>query len=149
MDDFSDFSDLDNETICLINEGRYTENEMEKIFALKALESNSGILDNVHTFSKLMQVMNNLKPSVETFEPISILVIAKGIKELRLQEHDFNNEIKFYIAHIAFEEGWIKLPEILNWAQEELDELSFEFELDEDITKMQELKHKAVERYLQ
>ena len=81
-----------------------SENELEKLFALKALKNNSGILDNVHTFSKLMEVFNNLKPTVNSFEPINLLVIAKGIKTLGPQEHEWHPEIKKYINYRLYKD---------------------------------------------
>lgn len=142
---------MDNETIVLINnEGLYNENQLEKLFALKALKKNPGILGNVHTFQCLCYVLNGIKPNVTSFEPVTLLNIVKAVNELKMgEDFDWHDEIRQYIAHLAFEEGWINLPEILKFSQEQLDELNCEFEMDEDIQKMQELKHEAVKRYLQ
>jgi len=140
--------DLDNETIVLISGDRATELELEKHFALKALRHNPGILSNVTTFEKLCFVLNDIKPNMETFEPPCILVITKALHELE-KHPEWNNEIKQFIALIAMEEGWCKLPGILSFAQEALDDLQEDCELDEEQNKVQTLKHMAVKRYLE
>ena len=137
---------MDNETILLINDNKLTEIQLERIFALKALNENPGILENVFTFEKLVYVMNGLKPNVVMFDPPTILHIAKAVRALDLK--DLNSEIKKFIAHLAFEEGWFDLPGVLSFAQPELDEISNRIVLDEDQKVMQKLKHKAVEKYL-
>ncbi len=138
--------DIDNETIVLLNEGRLSELELEKQFALNALKHNPGMLSNSTTFEKLCFVLNDIKPNMETFEPPCILVIAKALQTLK---HDWNNEIVQYVAHIAHEEGWHRLPDNLRFAEEALKELQEEIDLDEDEQKMQELKHVAVKKYLE
>jgi hypothetical protein len=139
-------NNLENDTIVLLNDGRLYENQLEKIFALQALKSNPGILGNVFTFEKLVYVLNGFKPNIDILEPSTILHIAKAVK--LLGEQNWHREVKKYIAEIAFEEGWCQLPDILKFAQDELDEISNEVKLDIDQQKMQDLKHKAVERYL-
>jgi hypothetical protein len=141
---------LDNESILLISEGKYSEQELEKIFALKALKENPGILGNAFTFEKLVYVLNGLKPNVMMLEPPTILHIAKAIKFLQNEflDHKWHPEIKQYIAHVAYEEGWFTLPEILLFAQNELNSLHQNIELDEEQKEIQKLKHLAIEKYL-
>ena len=151
----NEFTDCDNDTFLLENDGKLTESELEEIFVFKALGQNPGILGHTHSFMKVMEVLNGTKPNVDYFEPISILCIAKGIKILNsklheyMQNHAWHPEIKLLISCIAHDEGWIKLPDILSFAQNELDELQEEFEIDEEINKLQELKHWAIQKYLQ
>ena len=139
-------NNLENDTIILLNEGRLNENQLEKIFALRALKSNPGILGNIFTFEKLVYVLNGFKPNVDILEPSTILHITKAVK--LLGEQNWHREVKKYIAVLAFEEGWVKLPDILKFAQDDLDEISNKVELDEDQAKVQHLKHLAVERYI-
>jgi len=139
--------DLDNETIVLLSGDRATELELERHFALKALRHNPGILSNVTTFEKLCFVLNDIKPNMETFEPPCILVVAKALHELE-KHPEWNNEIVQFIAHIAHEEGWHTLPEILKFAQAALEDLQEDCELDEEQQKIQSLKHLAVKKYL-
>lgn len=137
---------MENDTIVLINDGKLTETQLERIFALRALKNNPEILENVFTFEKLVYVLNGLKPNTDIFDPCTILHISKAVKELGIE--NLNLEVKYYIAHLAKEEGWFKLPGVLSFAQPELDELSNDIELDKDQKDMQELKHKAIEKYL-
>jgi hypothetical protein len=140
--------EVENETIVLINEGRLSELELEKAFALNALKHNPGILSNPITFEKLCFVLNDIKPNMETFEPPSILVVAKAVKELGYDK-EWSNEIKYFIAFLAMEEGWVHLPSILEFAQEALNDIQEEIELDEEQIQIQELKHKAIKMYLE
>jgi hypothetical protein len=142
---------MDNETIVLINDNKLSEQELEKVFALKALQENPGILGNVFAFEKLCYVLNNLKPNTTALQPPTILHLAKAIQFLQKEypEHHWHREVKEYIAQIALDEGWYLLPSILNFAQKELDAISYKKEeLDEDQKKLQELKHLAVNKYL-
>jgi hypothetical protein len=142
--------DMDNETIILLSEGAHSEQQLEKIFALKALQENPGILGNAFTFEKLCYVLNDLKPNVIALEPPTILHIAKAVQFLEKQfpNHNWHPEIKQYIAAIAWEEGWVSLPGLLSFAQHELDMLHQNLDLDDDQKQLQTLKHEAVERYL-
>lgn len=144
--------DFDNETILLLNEGKYSELDLEKMFALKAFNGNRTLFEsNWFAFEKLCNVLNDIKPNVNIMEPITLLQAAKAIKEIKKYCKDFNpeQEIRQYIANIAHEEGWYKLPEVLNFAQSELNMLQQNIELDEEQKKIQQLKHIAVEKYLE
>lgn len=144
-----DGEEFDNETLVLINEVM-SESDLEKFFALKALKANPTILDNVYTFEKLCYVMNGEKPNVDFWDPPNSLQIAKTIKSLDLKEYNWNNELRYFIAHILYDEGWVTPPVELDFITSELNELqSDDFELNEDGRKLQELKHKAVKRYLE
>lgn len=141
---------MDNETILLINETK-SEDELELIFALKALKENSLILENAFTFEKIVYVLNKIKPNVTYLELPNILMIAKAVQYLNKNYNDnieWHPEIKMYIAYIAKEEGWVKLPKILSFADHELSLLNINIELDEEQKILQDLKHKAVEMYL-
>jgi len=141
---------MDNESIILLSEGKHSEQELEKIFALKALQENPGILGNAFTFEKLCYVLNDLKPNITALEPPTTLHLAKAIQFLEKEypKHNWHPEIKQYIAAISWEEGWVTLPGLLSFAQHELDMLHQNLELDEDQKKLQELKHLAVDKYL-
>lgn len=140
---------MDNDTILLLNETK-SEQELEFLFALKALKANPSLLENAFTFEKLVYVLNKQKPNVTHLEPPNILMIAKAIDFLKKDDPDieFHREIAMYIACIAHEEGWIKLPEILSFADSQLALLTVEHELDEEQKALQDLKHKAVKMYL-
>lgn len=137
---------IENETLRLLLPHK-NEAEVEEFYAMQAMKANPALLDNAFTFEKFCYALNHTKPNFEVFEPATILHIAKAVS--KIPEHNWNNEIKQYVAHVAWEEGWVKLPDILNFAQNELDALHpGNFELNEDQLKIQELKHLAVERYL-
>ena len=144
--------DKDNETIAFIANGRFEEGKLEKMFALKAFKSNPYILENAFIFEKFVYACNELKSSAESFEPASILQICKAIDIVKKERPHFlwNNEVIWYIAHIAHNEGWVApLPDILSFVNSALKELErFQGELTPEQQKMQELKHLAVKMYL-
>jgi hypothetical protein len=144
-----------NESIMLINgesEEGLSELALEHHFALKALEENPGILGNYLTFEKLVYVLNGMKPVVDVWEPPTILMIAKAIKYLQKIEqlpNEWHGEVVEYIAQIAHEEGWVDMPEVLQFAQKELKALQpQELDLDEEAKKNQAMKHEPVIQYL-
>ena len=141
---------MDNETIVLIDDGKTPEAKLERLFALKAIKHNPELLDNPMVFEKLCFVFNDIKPNMESFEPPCILVIAKAMQILGQIKTSWNNEITQYVAHIAQEENWVRLPDILIFAQEALEDLQSDYGiLDEDQKLMQSLKHNAVKHYLE
>lgn len=143
---------MDNETFIFANNSsRYSEGDLEKLFAFKAIESNPYILDNPFVFEKFVYVCNGIKPNVDYFEPPTILHIAKALqtaKHLR-PEHLWGHEIKMYIALIANDEGWVNLPDPLKIAQGTLESLWREKPtLDDEQKELQRLKCLAVKMYL-
>lgn len=143
--------DHDNDTISIINGGKLSEAELEKIFVLKALRVYSHLLDDAFVFEKTVYVLNDVKPNIESLQPPTVLHIAKAVKFINqlYPTHQWSHDVIYYIAHIAHEEGWATLPSILKFADHALVELQPETpELDEDQHKLQALKHKAVEIYL-
>ena len=143
-------NNLENDTILLLNEGKLSENQLEKIFALKAIKANTRILDNVLYFEKLVYVLNGIKPNVWSFEPVTILHLCKAFEFLLKEYPDrtWGREVTEYIAHIAFEEGWHTLPTQLSFAQNALNALGNDVTLDEEQIELQKLKHQAVGMYL-
>jgi hypothetical protein len=143
--------DLDNESIIIISNGKLSEIELEKIFALKAIKANTRILDNVLYFEKLVYVLNGIKPNVWSFEPVTVLHLCKAFEFLHKEfpKRTWNREVLEYIAHIAFEEGWHTLPTQLAFAQNALNILGNGVTLDEEQIELQKLKHQAVGMYLQ
>ena len=145
--------DKDNETIALIADDRFDEGKLEKMFALKAFKANPYILENAFIFEKFVYACNGLKSNATTFEPASILQICKAIDTVKKERPHYlwNNEVIWYIAHIAHDEGWVSpLPDILSFANSALKELErFHGELTPEQQKMQELKHLAIKMYLE
>jgi hypothetical protein len=140
----------DNEAILLVNENKLSETELETLFALKALKAHPEILDSVLYFEKLVYVLNKLKPNTWSFEPVSILHLCKAFVFFHKEYPDkvWDREIVEYIAHIAYDEGWMTLPSNLIFAQNSLDLLGNRVTLDEEQLELQKLKHQAVEMYL-
>ena len=146
----SDLTDKDNEYLYYELAKTHSEEKLEQLFALKALKGNPAILKNPFAFEKLCYALNGVKANFNSVEPASILMIAKAVKYIldEVKDPDWNNEIKQYVAHVAHDEGWIKLPKLLSFAQAELDDVNVKIELDDEQKKIQGLKHEALERYL-
>lgn len=126
--------DLDNETI-ILNNPDASDEELEKIFAIKALVGNpAGVLQNVMGWEKFCFAVNNIIPNPEAVDIPNVLMIAHAVQEA---EQVLNKKLLFneptehmtivYIATVAFDEGWVILPRILNFAQNELNKLTSDF----------------------
>lgn len=124
----------DNETI-ILNNPSLSEEELEELFACKALVGNpTGVLQNVMAFEKFCFAVNGIIPNPESVDVPNVLMIAAAIqkaqklldkKELFTEVSDHNTVC--YIAHVAFDEGWVILPTILSFAQKELDKLTSDY----------------------
>lgn len=141
--------DILNETLLLLMPRR-SEEQMERFFAEKAILKNPKILDNVLSFEKVVYAFNDLKSDFETFEPLPILCYAKACHQLGTIVPNWvaNLEIKYYLAYLAFDEGWLEMPDQLKFANEQLKLLYPEKKLDAEQVKLQDLKHRAVRQYV-
>ena len=123
--------DMDNETLILLHPNS-TDEELEELFAIKALIKNEqGILQNVMAFEKFCFAVNTIIPNPEVVDIPNVLMIAYAVKKA---EKVLNKKLLFlepadhttivYIANVAFDEGWVLLPDILYFAQHQLDKLT-------------------------
>jgi hypothetical protein len=123
--------DYDNETIILNNPDLLDE-ELEKVFAIKALINNpNAVLQNIMAFEKFCFAVNGIIPNPEAVDIPNILMVAYAVKKAEevlhtklLFEEPADHTTIVYIANIAFYDGWVLLPPILNFAQHQLDKLT-------------------------
>ena len=141
---------MDNESVVLINNNDLSELKLERYFALKALQANPGILENFHTFGMLVYVLNDLKPNPDVWEPPTSLMICKAVDFLNKNFNpSYSREVIEYIAFIFHNEGWVDMPEVINFAASELKALQpQDLELSEEAKEIQHFKHMAVKEYL-
>ena len=122
---------MDNETI-ILNNPSLTDEQFEELFAMKALAINpNAIITNVMAFEKFCFAVNGIIPNPEAVDIPNVLMIAGAIQKI---ESFLNKKLTFsepsehtvacYIAHVAFDEGWVILPNILSFAQNELNKLT-------------------------
>lgn len=122
---------FDNETIILLNPNLPSE-ELEELFAIKALVNNpNAILQNIMAFSSFCLAVNGIIPNPESVEIPNLLMVCGAVYKA---EKALNKKLLFlepadhqtitYIANIAFDEGWVILPDILKFAQKELNKLT-------------------------
>ena len=111
---------LDNETIAL--DSTLSRVELEELFAMKAVLGNPDIVNNVCVFEKLCFALNGEIPSFEVINIPTTLMIAGAVHKLKHKE--YSEQVKKYIACIAYEEGWVILPRSLSFCQRELDRLT-------------------------
>lgn len=111
---------LDNETIAL--DSTLSRVELEELFAMKAVLGNPDIVNNVCVFEKLCFALNGEIPSFEVINIPTTLMIAGAVHKLKHKE--YSEQVKKYIACIAYEEGWVILPRGLSFCQRELDRLT-------------------------
>lgn len=122
---------MDNETIILTNPDMSDE-DLEELFAIKALVVNPDmVLTNVMAFEKFCWAVNKIIPNIEAFDPPNVLMIAYAVKRaeevlhrklLFIEPHEHTTIV--YIANICWDEGWVILPNILHFAQHQLDKLT-------------------------
>ena len=130
---------LDNDTIALEYADKLSREELEKLFAIKAVVSNPSIVNNVMVFEKLCLALNGVIPSFEHVEMPNTLMVCGALKVLKDNDIDIKNlseTVKKYIACIAFDDGFVVLPEIAKFAQSFLDRLVSDFakELFQEVT---------------
>ena len=118
---------LDNETIYLEQRDKMTREELEEVFASKAVAGNPDIVNNVMVFEKLCLALNGVIPSFEHVEEPSLTMVCGAIKKMRQIGVDttiLSEQVKKYIACVAFHDGFVVLPRIIHFAQSFLDKLT-------------------------
>ena len=121
----------DNETIILNNPGT-SDQDLEELFAIKALINNpNAILQNVVAFEKFCFAVNGLIPDPEVMDIPNVLMVAYAVKKIEevlkkklILIEPADHFTICYIANVAYDEGWVILPELLHFAQHELDKLT-------------------------
>jgi hypothetical protein len=121
---------MDNETIILLHPDLPDE-DLEELFATKALYNNpNAILQNVMAFEKFCFAVNGEIPNPDAVDIPNVLMMACAVKKAEkilhrklLFSEPADHTTIVYIAHVAFDEGWVILPDILQFAQHELDKL--------------------------
>ena len=123
--------DQDNETI-ILNNPSVSDEDLEELFAIKALVNNPNcIIQNILGFEKFCFAVNGIIPNPDAVDIPNILMVAYAVKKaeevlkkklLFIEPADHTTIV--YIANVAFDEGWVKLPSILSFAQKELDKLT-------------------------
>ena len=123
--------EMDNETIILLNPDMSDE-DLEELFAIKALIINpNAILQNCMAFEKFVFAVNKIIPNVDAVDIPNVLMIAYAVKKAEevlkrklLFEEPADHTTIVYVANICWDEGWVILPNILHFAQHQLDKLT-------------------------
>jgi hypothetical protein len=132
--------DEDNETI-ILNNPDLSDEELEELFALKALHHNYDVITNVMAFEKFVFAVNGIIPNFERVDIPNLLMVASALKkaervlqrQLKFEEPN-EHTTKVYIAHIAHEDGFVIMPRCLSFAQEELNKITHGGHIFADIT---------------
>ena len=122
---------MDNETI-ILNNPDVSDEDLEELFAIKTLIGNPNvILQNCMAFEKFCFAVNGIIPNVEAVDIPNVLMMAYAVKKAEavlnrklLFEEPADHTTIVYIANVAWDEGWVKLPTILSFAQHQLDKLT-------------------------
>jgi len=104
---------------------RVNEENKNKIMAVRVLIGSSLFWTEWEVFEKVVAAFNDRVPIFRMKEDVSLGEIAYTVSVAnKIRDRDYGGEIEAFVAAEAFEEGYVKLPEVLSFAQEDLDELS-------------------------
>lgn len=100
------------------------EEAKNKLMAIKVVMANESFWHEWEVFEKVCSAFNGRIPSFSIMEDLSVAELALGVQLVsKLKRREFQDEVKAYVASDAFEEGYVLLPEPLDFAQEYLDKL--------------------------
>ena len=124
----------DNETIILNHPGLKDE-ELEELFAIKALMVNpNAVLQNVNAWEKFCFAVNGIIPNTDAVDIPNVLMVACAVQKAETALHrkmlmtePADHTTIVYIANVAWDEGWVILPDLLHFAQKELDKLTSDY----------------------
>lgn len=114
----------DNETILLEMWGKGSREDLEKLFAMKAVIGNPDIVNNVMVFEKLAIALDGQIPSFEHVEYPTALQVINAVVRLRKSKIVPESEmVKKYIACVLFDDGFVIAPKPVAFVQKQLDAL--------------------------
>lgn len=100
------------------------EESKNKLMAIKVVMANEYFWNEWEVFEKVCTALNSRVPVFQTMDDLSIGELALAVHLVsKLKRRPFGIEVKAYVASEAQEEGYVMLPEVLSFAQEQLDSL--------------------------
>jgi hypothetical protein len=100
------------------------EESKNKLMAIKVVMANEYFWQEWEVFEKICVAFNSRVPIFQTMDDLSIGELALAVHLVsKLKKRPFGIEVKAYVASEAQEEGYVMLPEVLSFAQEQLDSL--------------------------
>ena len=121
---------LDNETIYLEFRDKMSREELEELFASKAISQNPGMANNVMVFEKLCLALNGVIPSFDHVEEPSMTMVCGALvkmKKLGIDVTLLSETVKKYIACVGYNDGFVILPRIASFSQSFLDRLTSDY----------------------
>lgn len=95
-----------------------SENNWNKIRAVRVINSNSACWHEWHVFEKIIQALNNNVPRFDIAQRCTVAQLMAGVDILNaIDKRTFGDDIEKYVAASAVEEGLTYLPEPLDFAQ--------------------------------
>ncbi len=97
----------------------------DKVMAAQLLHVSDEFWRHWEVFHKVVLAFNNVTPLFDRVQDVSVAQIIHAIAQAHeLRKEEFQDEILYYIANQAKQEGLIWLPPSLEFAQKALDELN-------------------------
>jgi len=98
---------------------------MDKIMASKLLHVSDEFWRHWEVFQKVVLSFNNITPLFDRVQEVTVAQIVHALNQVgEIRKEEFQDEVLYYIATMAKEEGFIWLPSPLEPAQKHLDELN-------------------------
>lgn len=97
----------------------------DKVMAAQLLHVSDEFWRHWEVFHKVVLAFNNVTPLFDRVQDVSVAQIIHAIAQAHeLRKEEFQDEVLYYIANQAKQEGLIWLPPSLEFAQKALDELN-------------------------
>lgn len=112
---------LKTEIIRTFNATSISENNWNKLQAVRALLSSVSYWSEWPVFEKVIQSLNNNIPDFEEAQRCTLAQLMAGVDMVsQLRSETYHEEVRYYVASCAVYEGVTYLPPPLDFAQREL-----------------------------
>ena len=103
-----------------------SEQNWQKIQAVRVLTSTMGFWNEWHIFEKIIQALNNNVPRFDITQRCTLSQLMAGVDIANtIRRETYNDETQRYVAACALDEGAVYLPAPLDFAQRVLSEPTY------------------------
>lgn len=114
----------DNDALVLELSGKYSREQLEALFAIKAAVGNPDVVNNVMAFEKICLALSGEIPSFEHVECPTAFQVINAIVQLRKRDVQPTSEsVLKYIACVLYDDGFVIAPKSVSFVQKYLDQL--------------------------
>jgi rubrerythrin len=117
---------LKSEILTTFRATSVSEQNWQKIQAIRVLTSTTGFWEEWHIFEKIIQALNNNFPRFDITQRCTISQLMSGVDVANtIRKETYHEEIQRYVSACALDEGVLYLPSPLDFAQKILSEPSY------------------------